>query len=97
MKKTRKLSELVSVGPATLRDFELLGINSVTELSKQNATELFDRLCVITKSHQDICVLDVFRAAIEQAKNPNLEPEKKNWWYWSRIRKGLSKNAKKEK
>lgn len=91
--KTIKLSDLVSIGPAALKDFELLGISSVAELAKQNPNELYERLCDITNSHHDICVLDVFRAAVEQAKNPNLNPEKKNWWYWSRVRKGLIKDV----
>jgi len=31
---TRQLGDLISVGPAMLRDFELLGIRSVTQLAK---------------------------------------------------------------
>lgn len=83
----RKLIDLVSVGKATLEDFHQLGIHTVEELKHCNAEMLYEQLCEITKIEHDICCLDVFRAAIEQAKNPNLEKEKCNWWYWSRIRK----------
>jgi hypothetical protein len=30
-----------------------------------------------------------FRAAIEQARDPYLPPEKCRWWYWSRVRKAV--------
>ncbi|HSX25617.1 MAG TPA: helix-hairpin-helix domain-containing protein [Chlamydiales bacterium] len=81
------LSDLVSVGPATLADFEALGIRSLEELALQDACDLYGKLCRITNTQQDPCVEDVFQAAIEQAKNPHLAGEKKNWFYWSRKRK----------
>ena len=87
LKKLRELNHLVSVGDATLRDFDLLGIESVEELSRCNAEELYERLCQRKGVPLDPCCLDVFKAAIAQAKDPNLPAEKKNWWYWSRKRK----------
>ena len=87
MKKSRKFSDLVSVGPATLKDFELLGIDSVEQLVGRDATELYKRLQEIVGDKFDICCQDVFRAAIEQANNPNLPDEKQKWYYWSRQRK----------
>jgi hypothetical protein len=83
----RKLRDLVSVGPAMLRDFDLLGVASVKELSKNNPEKLYERLCRITERPQDICCLDVFRAAVAQARNPSLPLEQCQWWYWSRQRK----------
>ncbi|MFZ3229404.1 MAG: helix-hairpin-helix domain-containing protein [Pseudobdellovibrio sp.] len=84
---TRKLSDLVSVGPATLEDFKILGIHSVRDLKKHDAITLYNELCMLTGLRQDPCVEDVFQAAIEQAKNPKLVGQKKNWSYWSAIRK----------
>ena len=83
----RKLDELISIGPAMLRDFELLEINSVEQLAKQNPRRLYDKLSRITRQPQDICVLDVFCAAVAQARNPRLAAEKCAWWWWSRRRK----------
>lgn len=91
-KKVKELKDLVSVGAATVLDFNLLGINSIDDLRDNDANELYERLCLITHVRHDPCVEDVFRAAIEQSNNPNLESEKKNWWYWSRVRKGLIKD-----
>jgi len=83
----RRLSDLVSVGPAMLRDFELLGIRSVAQLARQKPESLYERLCRVTGKSQDICCLDVFSAAVAQARNPRLPAEQRQWWYWSRRRK----------
>ena len=89
MKKERTLSDLVSIGPAMLRDFELLGIRSVAQLARANPERLYERLCERTGQAQDICVLDTFRAAVAQARNPKLPAAQRNWWYWSRKRRKL--------
>lgn len=89
MKKNppESLSDLVSVGPATIDIFKTLGIYSLTDLIDKEARELYEKLCKITNAKHDPCVEDVFRAAIEQVKNPNLPNEKKKWFYWSQVRK----------
>jgi hypothetical protein len=83
----RRLQDLISVGPAIARDFEMLGVSSVAQLAKQNPEKLFEGLCRITGRTQDICCLDVFRAAVAQARHPALPMEQRQWWYWSRQRK----------
>ena len=83
----RRLQDLVSIGPAMLRDFELLGIRSVKQLTRQNPESLYEKLCRVTGKSQDICCLDVFSAAVAQARNPRLPAEQCQWWYWSRKRK----------
>jgi len=86
-KNRQQLSDLVSVGPATVRDFTRLGIHSVRELARRNPEKLYEQLCEVTGQRYDICVLDVFRAAVAQARNPRLPAAQRNWWYWSRLRK----------
>lgn len=83
----RSFEELISVGPAIARDFELLGIRSVAALARSNPQKLYKKLCDITGEHQNICVLDVFRAAVAQARDPRLPAEQCQWWYWSGVRK----------
>jgi hypothetical protein len=83
----RRLQDLISIGPAMLRDFDLLGIHSVSQLAKQQPKKLYDDLCRITGQKLDICCLDVFRAAVAQARDPQLPAEQCQWWYWSRLRK----------
>ena len=94
MHSERQLANLVSIGPAMLRDFEQLGIRSVRELARRNPEKLYEQLCAATGQRQDICVLDVFRAAVAQARNPKLPAAQRNWWYYSKIRKGKMENRK---
>lgn len=90
----RKLSDLISVGPAMLRDFEILGVRSVSQLARRNPERLYELLCRLAPQHQDICCLDVFRAAVAQAKDPQLPADQCQWWYWSRNRKQSEKPAR---
>ena len=84
----RRLRDLTSIGPAMLRDFELLGVRTVEQLADREPEHLYEELCRRTGARQDICCLDVFRAAVAQARNPLLPPEQRQWWYWSRLLKG---------
>ena len=83
----RQLGDLISIGPAMLRDFELLGIRSVAQLARQNPRQMYARLNRATSQRQDPCVLDTFCAAVAQARNPRLPAEQCQWWYWSKKRK----------
>jgi hypothetical protein len=83
----RQLKDLISIGPAMLRDFEML--------AKQDPQRMYEKMGRLTGRRQDPCVLDTFCAAVAQAKNPRLVAEKCQWWWWSRERKKRSKDAKK--
>jgi hypothetical protein len=93
MKAKRELRDLISVGPAMLRDFELLGVRTMAQLAREDPRRMYRKLCRITGEHQDVCVLDVFCAAVAQARDPLLPPEKCRWWYWSRRRKASHAKA----
>ena len=84
----RRLGDLVSIGPAMLKDFDQLGIRSVAHLARQKPQSLYEKLCKVTGKSQDVCVLDTFSAAVAQARDPQLPEEQCQWWYWSRKRKG---------
>ncbi|MGA3176928.1 MAG: helix-hairpin-helix domain-containing protein [Candidatus Acidiferrum sp.] len=90
MASNRLLHDLISVGPAMLRDFDQLGIRSVPQLAKQDPKKMYARLNRLTGQRQDPCVLDVFQAAVAQARDPHLPAEKCQWWYWSRKRKAAA-------
>jgi len=85
--KQRQLADLGSVGPAMLEDFQLLGIRSVAHLARAKPEAMFEKLCRATGKRIDICCLDVFTAAVAQARNPRLPEVQRQWWYWSRQRK----------
>jgi nucleotidyltransferase/DNA polymerase involved in DNA repair len=83
----RRLKDLISIGPAMLKDFEQLGIKSVAQLAKQQPHKMYQRLQRLRGQRTDPCVLDTFEAAVAQARNPRLPAEKCQWWYWSKKRK----------
>jgi len=85
----RQIEDLISVGPAIKRDLELLGVRTIAQLARRNPERLYEQLCSRTGKSQDICCLDVFRAAVAQARNPRIPAAQRNWWYWSRVRKAL--------
>ena len=87
MQSDRKLGDLAGIGKAMLSDFSLLGVRSVDELAQADPDRLYEELCERTQTRQDPCVLDTFRCAVAQAKDPRLPKEQCNWWYWSRQRK----------
>ena len=91
----RLLKNLAGIGTSMLGDFELLDISTVEQLALQQPEELYLRLCGLTGSRQDICVLDVFRCAVAQAMDPLLPKEQCQWWWWSRQRRAglLSQGA----
>jgi len=84
--KPQTLASLFSVGPAMLRDFEILGIGSVEKLAKQDPQKMYRKLERATGQRQDPCVLDTFCAAVAQARDPLLPAEQRQWWYWSKKR-----------
>jgi predicted RecB family nuclease len=92
--RTRELGELISIGPAMLKDFEMLGIRSVEELARRDPQRMYEKMERLTGQRQDPCVLDTFCAAVAQAKNPRLAAEKCQWWWWSKKRKQRSKDLK---
>jgi hypothetical protein len=80
-----RLADLANVGPATLRDFHVLGIATVAQLARHDAFRLYDRLCRRTGVRHDPCCIDVFMAAIDQARGGPPTP----WWKFTPIRKRL--------
>jgi nucleotidyltransferase/DNA polymerase involved in DNA repair len=90
---TRELRDLISVGPATVRDLNSLGVRSVSQLARCNPDSLYENLCRKLGRRVDPCCLDVFSAAVAQARNPRLPAQQCVWWYWSRVRKAKARAA----
>jgi hypothetical protein len=85
--RRRRLGDLVSIGEAMLRDFERLGVTSVEQLALEDPDELYARISSLDGELHDPCVLDTYRAAVAQARDPELPEEQRSWWWWSRKRK----------
>ena len=91
--KKHPLHGLRSIGPAALKDFDLLGVTSLDDLSGRDPQELYDALCRLKGQKVDICCLDVMHCAVAQARNPHLPPEQRDWFWWSRNRKAIPDGA----
>ena len=87
--KKHPLYGLRSIGPASLKDFDLLGVASLDDLAGRDPQELYDALCRLKGQKVDICCLDVMHCAVAQARNPHLPPEQRDWFWWSRNRKAI--------
>jgi Pathogenicity locus len=79
------LEEIPGVGPAIAADLESLGINSVAQLKRRSPEALYKKLCDLTATRQDPCVLYTFRCAVYYAANARHDPEKLKWWNWKNI------------
>ena len=84
----RQLKDLAGIGPRMREDLQALGIASVEALRGEDPRQLYDRLSALKGARMDPCVLDTFTCAVAQARDPRLPPDQRNWWYWSRVRKG---------
>lgn len=84
---TRKLRDLAGIGKSIEQNLHDLGICNVSELAASDADEIYLKLCEHTGTRQDPCVLDTFRCAVAQARDPELPVEQRSWWWWSRQRK----------
>lgn len=83
------LSELANVGPAFLKKFELLGIDSVEQLGQQSADDLYLRLCHLEGERLDPCVHDVLAATVHQAETG----EAMDWWAFTDVRKARQRSG----
>jgi hypothetical protein len=79
--------ELAGIGKSIEGDLRSLGVISVADLAVRDGDQLYRQLCEKTRTRQDPCVLDTFRCAVAQARNPRLPAAQRNWWWWSRQRK----------
>jgi hypothetical protein len=79
------LTDLPNIGPAMAKDFRLLGIDQPGQLANKNPFQLYERLCAITATRQDPCVIDVFISAIRFMNGEEPRP----WWTYTPERKRL--------
>ena len=86
-RSVHSLAGLRSVGPATRRDLDLLGVRTLAALAAADPQELYARLCAVTGQRHDPCVLDVFACAVAQARDPQLPAPLRNWFAWTPHRK----------
>lgn len=75
-----ELQSLPGIGPAMEKDFHDMGIYTLEDLKKQDPEELYERICKLTGTRQDPCVLYTYRCAVYVARTNTQDPEKRKWW-----------------
>ncbi len=73
---------LPGVGPSIAADFRLLGVKSLKDLARRDPERLYARLCDLTKSKQDPCVLYVFRCAVYASRTALPDLKLLEWPAW---------------
>jgi hypothetical protein len=81
----KALAQLPNVGPAMVRDLQLLGIRHPAELKGRDAFQLYRELERRTGHRQDPCVLDTFMAVVDFMHGAAPRP----WWHYTAERKRL--------
>lgn len=80
-----KLTDLPNIGKAGAADLELLGIEKPSDLKGQDPYEMYERLCFLTGSRHDPCVIDVFISVTSFIKGE----KPRAWWDYTSQRKIL--------
>ncbi|MET0334313.1 MAG: helix-hairpin-helix domain-containing protein [Rhizobacter sp.] len=80
-----QLEQLPNIGPSLAEDLRLIGIDHPKQLRGKDAFVLYQKLCAVTGSRQDPCVLDTFMAATDFMSGAKPAP----WWSYTAQRKAL--------
>lgn len=81
--QVKVLTDLPNVGPSMAGDLRTLGIEAPAQLVGQDPAALYDRLCALTGSRQDPCVLDVLLSIVRFMDGEDPRP----WWDYTAERK----------
>ncbi len=79
----KRLRTLPNIGPACAADLYMLGYRDTADLKGEDPKAMYDRLCEVTHSRQDPCVLDTFISIVSFANGGPPEP----WWHFTKQRK----------
>lgn len=78
-----KLQHIPNIGPAMVEDFKVLGVARPAQLTSADPFALYQRLCKITGTRHDPCVLDTFISAVRFMQGEPVRP----WWHYTAERK----------
>jgi hypothetical protein len=88
--KVKSLNDIPNVGPATVADFNKIGIKTPEELKSADPLKLFELLCAKTGVRHDPCTLDVFISAVRFMDGAPAKP----WWAYTDERKKMLEDGK---
>lgn len=82
-REVEKFQDIPNIGPAMARDFNLLGLRKPTDLINKDPFTLYKKLCKVSGSRQDPCVLDTYIAAVDFMNGAPARP----WFFYTKNRK----------
>lgn len=92
-RRLRSFTDLPNVGKAFAEDLTLLGFTSPSELKGEDPLRLYDRMCELTRTRQDPCVLDTLMSITRFMDGEKARP----WWEYTperkRMMEGRGRNA----
>jgi len=77
------LEELPNVGPVIAGRLRRLGVKSPQDLYGRDPYQMYDDACRLENGRVDLCVLDVFLAAVDFVHGGRAKP----WWKFTAQRK----------
>jgi len=86
--EVKKFQDIPNVGPAMARDFLALGLKNPNDLKEQDAYVLYQKMCRVSGTRQDPCVLDTYMAVIDFMDGGKAKP----WWDYTEKRKRMFPN-----
>lgn len=84
-RRLQSFTDLPNVGKAFAEDLRQLGFTAPAQLKGQDPVQLYDRLCELTRTRQDPCVLDTL---ISITRFMDGEPPRA-WWDYTPERKRM--------
>ena len=80
-----RLDALPNIGKAIASDLQLVGITHPKELIDKDPFALYEKLCTLTGTHHDPCVIDVFMSAVDFMQGGKAQ----SWWAFTAERKAI--------
>lgn len=86
-KEAHELKQIPNVGPATIKDLQLLGITKPQQLKGKDGLLLYKKLNKLSGVRHDPCAADMFLAMVDFMNGGKPRP----WWDFTEKRKQLLK------
>jgi hypothetical protein len=81
--QARKFTDIPNVGPRMADDFRRLGMGVPADLAGKDPFSLYRKMCRLSGTRQDPCVLDTYMAAVAFMEGRGAKP----WWAYTARRK----------
>ena len=78
-----ELEQIPNIGPSIAANLRRIGVRHPADLQDQDPFAMYDLLCRVDARPHDLCVLDVFMAAVDFMQGGRTQP----WWKYTPRRK----------